>query len=161
MKEMMIKKTIIKKGTHAPFRIPKLILNPFVLEYKITFTESCIYNIGLDQSDINKLFGIGYFPFHHINSLRIGWNYNVNQSNISILAYWYKNRVRNWKYLASVNIGDNNTYELMPYKRGHLVLINNSYSLEIDVEPQELGYLLRPYFGGNQTAPHDIEIIGI
>ena len=27
-----------------------------------------------------------------------------------------------------------------------------------DVKGEQIGYKLRPYFGGNQTAPHDIII---
>lgn len=161
MKEMMIKKTIIKEGTHAPFRIPKLILNPYVLEHKVTFTESCRYDIGEDQTDINKLFGIGYFPFHHINSVRIGWAYNISTDTIKIYAYWYKNKERKWLFLRDLNIGQPNTFKISIREKEHVIFFNQSFGVSIDVPGQPIGYLLRPYFGGNKKAPHDITIIGL
>jgi len=151
---------IIKKNTHAPLRLPKLLINPKVLEYNVTFTDSCRYDIGEDQTDINKLFGIGYFPFHHWNSVRIGWAYNPTTDKIDISAYWYEKGQRKWQETVRKNIGEEINFKIEIGKHNHYISINNSYAT-IPLPGQRLGYLLRPYFGGNRKAPHDIEIKGI
>ena len=159
-KHYMSKKTIIKKGTHGPIKIPKVKINPILLQYEITFTDSCKYDIGQDQSDINKLFGIGYLPFHHYNSVRIGWNYNIKINKIDIWAYWYKKGVRGWEWLDCVNFMQPSYMEIQIKNTEHIIRTKNSY-FSVPVNGESIGYLLRPYFGGNQKAPHDIKIIGI
>lgn len=164
---------IIRKGTHSPFRLPRLLIDPKVLEYNVTFTPSCIYDIGrADQADVNKLFGIGYFPHHHKNSVRFGWRYNPDfTDSMEIMAYWYDDGERMMRSMGFVDIGKQYTYEMWVL-RGvgsplhHLKVSGGGKSkahyLHQEVlldNPCDIGYLLRPYFGGNQTAPHDMKII--
>ena len=149
---------IIKQNTHAPLRFPQLLIKPRLLAYRVGFTESCRYDIGIrDQGDINKLFGVGYFPSHHENSVRIGWNYDMVSGKINIFAYWYVGGICNWQYLRSVEIGvpyyfkmyiDGNTHKLDVAGRVYYV----------DVNGTTIAYMLNPYFGGNKKAPHDIII---
>ena len=147
---------IIKKGTHKSWQCPELILNRDIIRYIVRFDDSCRYNIGKDQGDINKLFGIGYFPHHHKNSVRIGWNYHPVTDKIRLYAYWYINGVRDWLYMDSVNIGDY-VYASIHINRGtHKIDIQGNRF--VIVRKGSLGYLLGPYFGGNQTAPHNINL---
>jgi hypothetical protein len=148
---------IIRKNTHAPLRIPYLLIKPRLLAYRIAFTESCRYDVGNDQADINKLFGIGYFPSHHNNSVRVGWNYDIVSGKIQLWAYWYENSIRRYSYLRSVDIG--NIYYIKIYIDGEEHTIDASgRRFSVNVKPQVFGYLLRPYFGGNRKAPHDMMI---
>jgi hypothetical protein len=155
---------VIKKGTHAPFSFPKLLKGNSILTYRVTFTELCRYDIGPeDQGDINKLFGIGYFTLrkltmHHYNSVRFGWNYDLENKNMRIFAYWYEKGKRMSKYIKSVEIGEPNDFSIVMSEQNH-VLIASKALYFVDVPSKPLGYLLHPYFGGNQTAPHDMEII--
>ena len=147
---------IIKKGTHKSWQWPELILNRDIIRYIVRFDDSCRYNIGKDQGDINKLFGVGYFPHHHKNSVRIGWNYHPETDKIRLYAYWYINGVRDWLYMDSVNIGDY-VYASIHINRGtHKIDIQGKRF--VIVRKGSLGYLLGPYFGGNQTAPHNINL---
>jgi hypothetical protein len=147
----------IKKGTHAPLRLPKLITNKQILAYNVTFTDSCRYSIGKDQDDINKLFGIGYFPHHHYRSVRVGWNYDDDFGTISLFSYWYKDWTRDLKYICSVDINEPIDILMDIGKDIHTIQVNNvRHHLLIPSHP--VGFLLRPYFGGNQKAPHDITI---
>lgn len=152
--------TVIKAGSHAPMRLPKILVEEKNLAYKITFTESCRYDVGEDQSDINKLFGIGYFPFHHYNSVRIGWNYNIDKDQIELWAYWYKQGKRNWEWLDSIKIMQPSYMEIEIKSNYHIIRTKNSL-FSVPVGGECIGYLLRPYFGGNEAAPHDIRILGI
>lgn len=164
----MIKTTTIKKGTHSPFRFPKLIPGSHHLYgYDIVFTPSCAYNLeNEDQLDVNKLFGIGYFPSHHKNSVRFGWRYFVEKQQIEILSYYYKDSQRYFDHICFVNIGDLYSFSLTITDKYHELIVASKYptnypeyyKVEIPVIPKSIGYLLRPYFGGNQKAPHDMTI---
>lgn len=155
---------VIKKGTHAPFRLPELLLDQQRLAAKVVFTNSCAYNIGIkDQADINKLFGIGYFPSHHKNSVRFGWRYVIELDAIEMFAYWYSNKERKSHHLCFVSLEKEHLYILNIMEIGHtLTIYDNTKTIGSfvigDVLGRSFGYLLRPYFGGNQKAPHDIEI---
>lgn len=147
----------IKRGTHAPFRLPKLIINDDLLVYKVTFTDSCRYSIGEDQADINKLFGIGYPPHHHNTSIRVGWNYDDDFGTIRLFSYWYHNWSRDWTYLCSVDINKPIDITMEISKDRHSIIVNDIRH-DIMIPNKRIGFLLRPYFGGNQKAPHDITI---
>jgi hypothetical protein len=65
---------IIKKGTHyaRPLQLLKKLLGIHICESRkmscdVSFTESCRYNVGTDQSDINKLFGGNCYAPHDMN----------------------------------------------------------------------------------------------
>lgn len=160
----IMKDVIIKKGRHWPLMSPFPLLNidQETIAYNVEFTLSCTYDIGTaDQADINKLFGIGYFPHHHKNSVRFGWRYDLQMDAIELLAYYYVNGERKWEHIAYVELYDKLLCVIDIMEEGHfLVVYNDNMKLgEVFLtEPvgRDIGYLLRPYFGGNQKAPHDI-----
>lgn len=155
---------VIKKGTHAPFRFPELLFDQQRLAAKVVFTRTCAYDIGIkDQADINKLFGIGYFPSHHKNSVRFGWRYVIELDAIEVMAYWYSKGERKSNHICFVSLEKEHLYILNIMEVGHILdVYDNAKKIGNfvigDVPGRSIGYLLRPYFGGNQTAPHDIEI---
>jgi hypothetical protein len=149
---------IIKAGTHAPMRWPKLIYGMSPLRYEITFTPSCAYYIGADQSDINKLFGIGYWPHHRHNSVRFGWRYS-SSNYIDIFAYFYKDGERFWQMIGRVGMNIPYTFIMMPSGHNHTMqILGRGIHAVVPVKPSKFAYLLGSYFGGNRVAPHDIEI---
>ena len=172
---------IIKRGTHSPFRMPKLLLGNRTLRVRVRFTDTCVYGIDSDQSDINKLFGVGYFtwkfiylkkvkifglnlslpslrPMHHVNSVRFGWRWSPQYQKIEVMPYCYQNgfRFMGWPRVLDLN----RDYELKidPSERQH-TMYWAGVSEGIRVKPSFWGYYLGTYFGGNRTAPHDIVII--
>jgi hypothetical protein len=155
----------IKKGNHySSWKFPKFYVNNLNVSKNIIFTDSCKYDLGSeDQYDINKLFGIGYFPWHHYNSVRFGWRYNIANNNISIFSYWYHNKIRNYELMGSVELNDLNFYLIQIKDNQHeLIVLNRSLDIVmehvVDVPPKSIGYYLKPFFGGNKPAPHDITI---
>lgn len=141
-----------------------------------------------DQNDINKLFGFGFFtfkiltrkkvnifgkkynvpwfrPMHHYNSIRFGWRYDLNLNKIEILYYYYQNGERKYGHILFIDIDSQHSYEILNNNDKNYILkvknnnSNNNYSfVNINIKPKKYGYLLKPYFGGNQKAPHDIKI---
>ena len=160
---------IIKKGTHGKFKWPELI-SEIDVSYNITFTESCRYFIREDQSDINKLFGIGYFPHHKCLSARFGWRYDISSGMIEVLCYLRINWQKTWSSMGLYHIGKEYNFTLSrpnPHKKWYvnqhcfttmLTNQNDFRTNQVYCPPNPHGYLLNPYFGGNQVAPHDIEI---
>lgn len=156
---------LIKKGNHySSWGLPKLYVNKSSLSKNIIFTDSCKYDLKSDdQYDINKLFGIGYFPWHHYNSVRFGWSYDIPNNSISIYAYWYHNKVRHSELMGRVELNELYFYLIQIRDNRHeLVVLNRSLDIimeyVVDVPPQTVGYYLKPYFGGNRTAPHNMII---
>ena len=131
------------------------------------FNYSVKYDIGADQTDINKLFGIGFFPSHHKNSARFGWAYNPDKRKIELYGYWYDNGVRKSEYLCDINFYTSYILTIditrrCPRIRFTVVQKDANYEkaskiVQVSKLPR-LGYYLGLYFGGNQPAPHDINI---
>lgn len=165
-------KILIKKNRHYPWLIP-IALPKWVRKNSETtisgefmFTESCIYDLhDEDQWDVNKLMGFSIGHHHKCNSFRFGWRPNKNMDKISIVAYEYRNSIRQ-KTLPITEVGLNewHRYELS-YDSN---IIRTRYSIDnrifADLTGETirksfgLGYTLGVYFGGNEKAPHDISI---
>ena len=165
---------IIKKGTHAPFRLPKLLIKPKALRYEVEFTESCRYRFGTDDdADVNKLFGISFITFgsfwfviknlfkgkvkalHHYNSVRFGWRYDALSNRFEVLYYVYQNGERLFNHMISRSANQPLNMRLNKVDVGHWSFF---YEYGFDMPKTWLCYELHPYFGGNRTAPHDMEI---
>jgi hypothetical protein len=118
---------------------------------------SCRYEIGSEQADVNKLFGIGYLPHHHRNSVRFGWRYDIASGMVEVMAYWYVEGMRNMHSMGFVAIGSNHIYVIRRHMDMHQLFLDKKL-LEVPVPSHRYGFKLGPYFGGNMKAPHDIEI---
>lgn len=151
---------IIRKGTHSCISFPTILLrNSNNLGYIVEFTPSCEYDLGdEDQGDINKLFGIGYFPHHHKNSVRFGWRWVDNLGFVELIAYWYKNGNRYNRHICYVSISTKVKCELKVEENHAAFIVDGIGYVIIPFERKNISYLLHPYFGGNKVAPHDIEI---
>jgi hypothetical protein len=80
----------IKKNNHYSGFHFRPILGNMKLSFECILDETCTYNLGdVDQYDINKLIGLSY-GYHHINSIRLGWNYNniLHQILPDMHLYW-------------------------------------------------------------------------
>lgn len=154
----------IKKGSHRakPLRFG-LYLSKKRIAFKVMFDSSCKYFIdGEDMQDINKLFGIGYFPNHHKDSARFGWRYNENLNKIELFAYCYVNGKRisefittvpfNQFYVLQINI-TSTFYSFIVKKDGFEVTTQVQHN-----NSKKFGYPLGIFFGGNQPAPKTITI---
>jgi len=165
---------MIKEGRHygSPFPFPKFYCCKD--EYRDSriyrFDDTICYDIDVDQSDVNKLFGYSY-GFHQNQSDRIGFRYNIDLNKVEIVLYSYELGVRiATKHIAYINIGDDVRIELSvkiinETQREVKVTVENVFtkqveglSLTLKYKKKCFGYTLGLYFGGNRTAPHDIII---
>jgi len=134
----------------------------------VTFDSSAIYDIGVEQSDINKLWGIrDAFFSNHKNSARFGWRY-AGEGMIELLAYCYDKGVRLNTGGGEVSLGFVKPYESVVTE---IFVLENKYIFRVgigsetiieQVEKATLSskwyFTSNPYFGGNLTAPHTIKI---
>ena len=168
---------IIPAGSHRPtgMHIPAPYLLKKSIHRKITFDASCKYDLGADQTDVNKLYGIGYvhgfekWPPHHFNSARFGWYYNLDLSKVMLMAYCYIDGARIMQPIMPV----------LFYRPVHTAIIidGNNYvftaehnlqvkEVVIPANPSPIGYELGMYFGGrsktkpnrDNVAPHTMKI---
>ena len=149
----------IKAGEHST-------TNPFKqfsknrIRFEVKFDSSAVYQT-LDpnnQADINKLYGMSDCRAQHqVSSARFGWRWYQNQ--LELHAYSYRNRQRQSTFVAAIPLNQWTTCEL--------ILTDQQYIYRVAGQQVEqprgcsgtgVGYQLYPYFGGDETAPHDIRI---
>lgn len=151
----------IGKGQHYSAQSAQIVLNTPGIKCDVIFDSSAIYqNIEINnQLDVNKLIGFSDCGAgHHENSARLGWNWNGSQ--IVIYAYAYSGTQRIILPIDSVKIGtafhcsveaiEGNYHFTVADKKVTIQRFCNSYSGSF--------FKLFPYFGGDETAPHDIRI---
>jgi hypothetical protein len=159
----------VHSGTHRATPISLgLWIGKHSIRKTVVFDASCRYHLnGIDQLDINKLFGIGFLVGgHHKDSARFGWRWDVEVGAVEIFAYCYVSGKRAYEHLGYAAIGKK-------YSMG-IIITDDEYLFDIDCidDPTNyfsvvtipfrhnkwLSYPLGVFFGGNQTAPHDIKI---
>jgi hypothetical protein len=155
---------LIKKGKHySGFSLPSISFGEKTISKVLSFSESCRYDLkSEDQLDVNKLFGIGYLPSHHQFSCRFGWRYDLTNEKMEILAYWYDSGKRYFEHLCWLEIGQRRAvFTIKATKEKHYLSVEtdgNAFTKTLDFGIKMIGYELKPFFGGNQAAPHDMII---
>lgn len=132
-----------------------------LLRFRATFDETAIYETRdpANQADINKLYGFAdCSAHHHTNSARFGWRWYDDE--LQILAYTYVDGERQWELLGSTPLNEALEYRIR--------LDGDRYLFWFDGVETEMPrgcdgnggvkYRLYPYFGGDEEAPHDINI---
>jgi hypothetical protein len=155
-------KYTIPKGQHYTTANSYKTIETSELKFVVRFDSSAIYHSLSEENqyDINKLYGFSdNNDTHHTYSARIGWSWTENQ--LMLYGYVYNEGKMTYKKLIAVPIGREINCSIKS--------INGKYQFYIDgVNVGELprksgteqakGYMLYPYFGGDETAPHDVNI---
>ncbi len=125
------------------------------MKFKVIFDSSAVYTTldPVNQGDINKLYGFTEGIDNHINSARIGWNWNKNA--LRLYAYSYANGIRSFKEITTVSISAVITCKIVISEKQYLFEVDDkkaslARSLEV---PSVAGYWQYPYFGGDEVAP--------
>lgn len=154
----------IKKGKHSS-RHRLIELEHEFLSYDVIFDETAVYQTTDErhQADVNKLFGFSECnSLHEENSSRFGWR-------------WYNDQLEIFGFLhldGDIVVSPVGVVELNKAYRYNLYLMDDHYEFEIEgitdtpvkmdrshlVCNKGVYYRLWPYFGGDETAPHDISI---
>ena len=158
----------IKEGNHESEGIHIATLTTDHLDFKARFDATCIYDLqSKDQNDINKLYGFSDCNCdHETNSARFGWRWVASMNKIEILAYIHKSGQivkPNDKVISMgyAELGQEGSYSI--YIVGDSYNFNYNGNLKVlryrgCSEQRAIHYMLYPYFGGNRTAPHQINV---
>lgn len=131
------------------------------LHFEATFDDSAIYATEdpRNQHDINKLYGFSdCSSHHHTNSARFGWRWL--DGALEIFAYIYVDGERMWEHLGDATIGEASHYDLVTDGAEYVFTFDGTTVRMPRGCAGDGGvkYRLYPYFGGDETAPHDITI---
>lgn len=132
------------------------------LKFIAKFDSTAIYTtINPDnQLDINKLYGFSdNNSTHQQFSARFGWRWSDNA--LRLFGYVYNNGIRDSKELGTVSIGSENNCSIKVTATSYVFSLNGiTDSLpRASTTVKANGYKLYPYFGGDETAPHNIYIL--
>lgn len=150
---------LVKKGKHwfKPMQY-RIYWKRTKLKAEFNFNESCLYNSAYGQW--NKLVGLSDFNTSHSNhSVRIGWR-GSNGSNIELCLYTRVDKEWKAKSIGFVNVNEWNSAEIEISKKEYIVRFNGYEHRESRKLRRMWGvnYFLQPYFGGANTAFHDMNI---
>ena len=152
---------IIPKGGHYANINPFKTVQYNELKFIAWFDNTAIYQTSdpNNQEDINKLFGFSDNNEQHQQySARIGWNWARNA--LRLYAYVYNNGNRSFTEITSVSLQTEINCSIKINGSQYIFTVNNT-SVEMprsSSTAESEGYKLYPYFGGDETSPHDIHI---
>ena len=130
-------------------------------KFEVLFDSSAIYKtiVGGNQYDINKLFGFSDNDAdHHAYSARFGWRWDNNA--LRLFGYVYNNKVISKAEIMVIKIGTLYQCSIGVTADKYLFTVDEKTVLMARSSKTitSSGYKLYPYFGGDETAPHDIHI---
>jgi hypothetical protein len=131
------------------------------MKFVVKFDSTAIYQTqsSENQYDINKLYGFSdNNADHHQYSARFGWRWS--DKALRLFAYVYNAGSVVSKELATVGIGAEINCSIKVAGARYLFTVNG-ISTELPraaTTEKAKGYQLYPYFGGDETAPHQINI---
>jgi hypothetical protein len=160
-------KITIKKAKHFASGIHvRPYLGKKIISWNVKMDISCLYPpVNDDSNDLNKLCGIS-FGHHHKNSLRFAWRPDFNRpGQICIYAYWYSRGQRRSLYVGNIVYSIDYHFEITITGRAVTFFVDRipgihpqAVTIQFPVPKAKLGYYLWPYFGGNNTAPQNLNI---
>ncbi len=153
---------IIEKGEH--FASPRLVetLQSTRLTFIAKFDPSCQYVLSdtCFQDSKNKLLGFSDCnSLHHENSARFTWQWLHDR--LEIFAYCYVDGTRVEQFISTVELNQENQYEIQLSDDAYTFSVNNQEPVRIargTTCNTGIYYVLWPYFGGTLPAPHDIHL---
>lgn len=151
----------IKKGAHYADPTAYRPATFSELRFLVQFDSSAVYQTvsAENQYDINKLYGFSDNDSeHHLFSARFGWRWS--DGALRLFAYVYNAGVLTWRELATINIGDSLECSIHVSGNEYIFYYGDRWvSMPREsTTPAAQGYMLYPYFGGDEPAPQDISI---
>ena len=131
------------------------------LKFIVRFDSTAVYKTASseNQLDVNKLYGFSdNNSDHHQFSARFGWRWS--EGALRLFGYVYNNGEMSYEELGAINIGTEYNCAIKVTPANYIFTFNNNSKNmpRISTTATAAGYQLYPYFGGNETAPHDINI---
>ena len=151
----------IARGEHYSDQSAFVTVNYKEQKFLVRFDSSAVYQTidPANQYDINKLYGFSdNGKQHHEFSARIGWRWS--DGALRLFGYIYNNTVVSYQEIGPVSIGEEHTCSIKVNGSSYVFTVD-SKSITMPRESRgdvATGYKLYPYFGGDETAPHNMTI---
>ena len=131
------------------------------MKFVVRFDSSAVYQTQSpeNQYDINKLYGFSdNNAGHHQYSARFGWRWSTNA--LHLFAYVYNEGSVTSKELTTITIGAETNCSIKVTSTNYLFTVNGTTTQlpRTAATEKAKGYQLYPYFGGDEVAPHQINI---
>lgn len=131
------------------------------LKFTARFDSTAVYQTQnpVNQYDINKLYGFSdNNQDHHQYSARIGWCWS--DGALHLFGYIYNAGTMSSKEITTVPIGPDIPCEIRVADSLYIFNVNGKTVKmpRLSKTPLGSGYQLYPYFGGEETAPHDVHV---
>ncbi|HEY0752055.1 MAG TPA: hypothetical protein VGD26_12925 [Chitinophagaceae bacterium] len=154
-------KYTIKQGQHIADKSAYRNIDANELNFLVRFDSTAIYRTqsAENQYDINKLYGFSdNGADHHQFSARFGWRWSNDA--LRLFAYTYNNGEMSSKELTTIPIGAEVKCSIKVAGNSYTFIVNDITETmqRTSTLPSAKGYQLYPYFGGDETAPHDVHI---
>jgi len=151
---------VIRQGQHYCDQSTIKSVTTAEMKFVARFDSTAIYQtISLvNQYDINKLYGFTEGIDNQYNSARFGWRWS--EGALRLFGYVYKNGVRNSLEIGNYNLNSDIICSIK-LNGSSYIFTANGLSISLPRGPSTLtasGYQQYPYFGGDETAPHTINI---
>jgi hypothetical protein len=151
----------IRAGQHFANNNTYKLIETQELKFTVKFDSSAVYTSSLpvNQFDINKLYGFSdNNAGHHQYSARFGWRWS--DGALRLFAYVYNNGIAISKELGIVTIGKEVNCSIKADGANYIFTCEEitEHLPRSSTTLLARGYLLYPYFGGDEAAPHDINI---
>jgi hypothetical protein len=162
-------KYTIQEGAHYCDQSSMKSVSGTVMNFVVKFDNTAIYDLPVDgydrNLDVNKLWGFSEGFNNQYNSARIGWRYYNNE--LQLFAYVYVNGtvLRDPISYDPIYI---KTVEINKEINCSIAVSGNNYVFTVDgtvmttargaTGTKYNGYQQYPYFGGEYTSPHLINI---
>lgn len=154
-------KYTIKAGAHYadPHAYRPADLN--ALHFRVRFDSSAVYQSARpeNQYDINKLYGFSDNGMeHHQCSARFGWRWS--DGALRLFAYVYNAGKMVSEELGVVPVGTEIRCSIKVEATDYVFSCGETVRTlpRQSTTPTGKGYLLYPYFGGDEAAPHQIAV---
>lgn len=152
---------VITQGKHYCEQNKYSIVQYTEQKFEVLFDSTAIYKtvLPINQYDINKLFGFSDNDADHLTySARFGWRWDNNA--LRLFGYVYNNKVLSRAEIMVINIGTLYLCSIGVTADKYLFKVNDKTvpMVRSSTTLTASGYKLYPYFGGDETAPHDIHI---
>ena len=131
------------------------------MKFSVKFDSTAIYETLSpgNQYDINKLYGFSdNNSDHHQYSARFGWRWS--DKALRLFAYVYNEGAVTSKELTTITIGEEISCSIKVAGSSYLFTVNGTTTQlpRLATTAKTKGYQLYPYFGGDEVAPHQINI---
>ena len=163
----------LSKGNHYANNYPLMgIYTSDEIWRTVLFKSNCEYDLKNDnQGDTNKLFGLGklgivnFKSAHLYDSARFGWRWDLTKRQMEIMAFSHVDGVMKFQSMGFVNLEEEVFLKLRidwnnkcyVYRMIQDDILIKEYREKFTTD-KYVKTELSLYFGGQEVAPHDMNI---